>query len=121
SVTLSGNLATGSVPVPQGQTVTISVNGAVTSTTINDAAGDFSTSVTTSALPASTTAYTIAYSYGGNTNFNTASDTSTALTVNKASPTFTSLTKSQTISYGTASVTLSGNLAAGSVPVSQGQ
>jgi hypothetical protein len=39
-------------------------------------------SFTTSAIPASATPYTISYSYAGDTNFTTATNSSTALTVN---------------------------------------
>ncbi|HEV2202270.1 MAG TPA: kelch repeat-containing protein [Bryobacteraceae bacterium] len=89
SVTLSGKLTSTPTNPPIGSGVAITINGVTTNTTTTDAAGDFSTSVTTSALNASATPYTITYSYAGGGGFASTSDTSTTLTVNKATPTIT--------------------------------
>src|SRR6266568_4515031 len=110
SITLSGKLTSSPVNPPSGSTVSITINGVTATTATADAAGDFSTSVTTSSLNASTTSYTITYSYAATLNFGAASNASTALTVNPITPSFTSLTASQSITYGTASVTLGGKL-----------
>ena len=89
SITLSGKLTGSPVNPPSGSTIGITINGMTTDTTITDAAGDFSASITTSALNASTTPYTITYSYAATNNFNATSDTSTALTVNQMQITLT--------------------------------
>jgi hypothetical protein len=49
--------------------------------------GSFSATIDTNALGASITPYTITYSYTGDANFRSASDASTMLTVNQATPT----------------------------------
>jgi hypothetical protein len=114
SITLAGKIcALGGVCPPQGELVTITINGMHQDAPINDNTGDFSTSFDTHTIPASTTPYTITYSYNSNgtdANFNSATDASTTLTVNLATPMFSNLTPSQTIPYGTASVTLSGTI-----------
>jgi hypothetical protein len=80
SITLSGRIAAGSVIPPAGESVTITINGAAQTASI-DSAGPFTVSFDTHAIPVSPTAYTITYSYAGDTNFNAASDNSTTLTV----------------------------------------
>ena len=83
SVTLGGTLsATGPVYPPNGETVTVTINGNAQATTINDSTGDFSLRYNLSGLVYSPTAYTISYSYAGDSTFNSASDTSKTLTVN---------------------------------------
>ena len=57
--------------------------------------------VDTQALSALVTPYTITYSYGGDANFLSASDDSTTLTVNKATPVITWANPAE-ITYGTA-------------------
>lgn len=112
SVVLSGKIATAGNTVPSGQTISITVNGTTLTPTVAGT-GTFSATLNTSTLPASATPYTITYSYAGNTNFNATSDATTTLTVNKASPTFSNLTASPTVLYGTSSVSFSGNLSVG--------
>ncbi len=118
SVTLTGTLSancgvTGCITVypPSGETVSVTIGAASGSGTIG-AMGAFSVTVTgTAALGVSGSPYTIAYSYGGDSNFNTAGDMSTKLTVQKATPGFGSLSN-QTITYGDNSVALTGTLSA---------
>jgi len=80
STTLSGTIKSGML-VPGGN-VSITLNG-VTQTAAISSAGNFSTSFTTAGLTASESPYTISYSYAGDTNFNSASDSSKTLTVNQ--------------------------------------
>jgi fibronectin type 3 domain-containing protein len=81
TTTLSGSIAAGTL-IPPGN-VTIMINGSSTNAAINATTGAFSANFDTHAIPTSATAYTITYSYAGNSNFNSASDTSKTLTVNK--------------------------------------
>jgi hypothetical protein len=67
----------------------------------------------TSAIPASATPYIIIYSNGGDTNFSTATNSGTTLMVGKATATFRSVTASQSITVGTASISLGGTLSSG--------
>jgi autotransporter-associated beta strand protein len=91
SVTLGGKLsATGPIYPPNGETVTVTINGNAQTTTINDSTGDFSINYNLSGLVYSPNAYTITYSYAGDATFNSASDTSKTLTVN--APTAPSIT-----------------------------
>ena len=46
--------------------------------------GSFTATIDTATLPASATPYTIAYGYAGDANFQSASDSTTTLTVNAA-------------------------------------
>jgi Bacterial Ig-like domain (group 3)/Galactose oxidase, central domain len=78
SIALSGTIVAGAL-FPTGS-VSISINGVSTSAFIG-AKGSFSATFDTHAIPASTTPYPITYSFGANSNFAAASDTSTALTV----------------------------------------
>jgi Tol biopolymer transport system component len=108
SVTLSGLLP----GVAAGSTVTISVGGVSVKARVGSG-GNFRAALATGAMAASPTPYTITYSYAGSGDFTAASDSSTTLTVNKVVASFSHLTPSQTIPYGTAAVTLSGALPAG--------
>ena len=87
AITLAGKVgAAGGVYPASGEAVTVTINGNTQTTTINDSTGDFSFSYIPSTIPASATAYTITYSFAGDANLNAApADTSTTLTVNKAS------------------------------------
>jgi hypothetical protein len=85
TATLTGTLAAGATDVT-GATVAVTING-TTQTTTTDASGDFSLNFSTAALGATGSPYTVAYSYAGGTTFNPATDTSTTLTVTKATPT----------------------------------
>jgi hypothetical protein len=110
TVSLSGVVsATVFFPVPAGESVSIAFsNSTLVAHATTVSGGRFQVNVSTFTL--SVSAYTIRYTYSGDANFNGASDSSTTLTVVKAQPTFSGLTASQTITYGTASVSLSGVL-----------
>ena len=101
TINVSGTLAAFTA-VPANQTVTITVGGASATATVG-ADGTFKTTITTSAIQAATTPYTIFYSYtdSSDSNFLPASDSSTTLTVNKATPTISWPTPAA-IAYGTA-------------------
>ena len=91
--------------VPNGESVSITLNGVVQTATVNN--GAFSSTFNTSALGVAKSPYTVAYSYAGDGNLALLSDTSATLTVTTATPAFSSLA-APTISYGTATTTLSG-------------
>ncbi|MGO9519535.1 MAG: FG-GAP-like repeat-containing protein, partial [Candidatus Korobacteraceae bacterium] len=108
TITLGGKICAGPQCVPMGEQVTITIQGQPPQTaTINDNTGDFSTTYPTGMIPSGT--YTITYSYAGDAMFNPASDSSTKLTVSAATPVFSNLTP-YAITYGTASITVSGTI-----------
>ena len=113
SITLSGVICgSGGVCPPAGEQVTITIANAHQNVTIGNN-GAFSTGTfPTGSIPASNSPYTITYTYAGDANFAPATNASTTLTVNKAPPTFSDLTPSQIISYGTSTVSLSGVICA---------
>jgi len=80
SITIAGKIAAGSVIPPTGESVTITISGGSHTASIGGD-GLFTAAFDTHAIPASLTAYTITYSYAGDTNFNSAADASTSLTV----------------------------------------
>jgi len=85
NVTLGGKISVGSAYPNSGETITITINGNAQNTTINDSTGDFSINYNPSTIPYSALAYTITYLYGGDASFNSASDATTTLSVNKLS------------------------------------
>jgi len=87
SITLSGTISAGNLTPPSGENVGIYIQGNLLGNgQIADSQGDFSVTVNTSSLPASTTPYPVTYTYGGDANFNSATDnTTTTLTVNGVS------------------------------------
>ncbi|PYL38621.1 MAG: hypothetical protein DMF34_06295 [Verrucomicrobia bacterium] len=96
TISVSGKLNAGSGLVPSGTaTVTVSTASATT-TGFTGNVGNFSATIDTHLIPASATPYTITYSYAGDSNFNSATNTSTTLTVNKAAATVTLASLSQT-------------------------
>jgi len=97
SITLAGKLSVGSL-YPTGS-VTASINSIAASATLA-ADGTFSITYDTHALPARATAYAITYSYGGDTNFSSASDATTTLKVDQVTPVIT-WTSLAAIKYGT--------------------
>jgi YVTN family beta-propeller protein len=113
SINLSGVIsAPGPLYPPTSETVSITING-VTVTPSIGANGAFSTTFNTQSIPAApSTPYTITYHYTHDADFRHVTDTSTTLTVNKATPAFSNLTPSQTITYGTSSINLSGVISA---------
>ncbi len=102
SVTLSGTVsATGPFYPANGETVPVTVNGVTQNATISGGAGGFSLSYSTATIPASATPYTITYAYAGDAILNAApNNTSTVLTVNKATPTITTPPTASPITYG---------------------
>jgi Bacterial Ig-like domain (group 3)/MBG domain (YGX type)/Kelch motif len=102
SITLSGKIAAGSLFPPTTESVSITINGVSVQAAIGTG-GSFSTTFDTHLIPASATAYTIAYSYTADANLNGATNTSTTLTVNKAS-TSTALTSDLNPSFSGQSV-----------------
>ena len=103
AASLSGTIS----PAPNGETVSITVNGVQQAATVS--AGAFSSSFSTSALGVAGSPYTITYAFAGDANLNPLSDTSKSLSVTKATPVFSSLS-GPTIPYGTATTTLSGTI-----------
>jgi hypothetical protein len=87
SITVNGKLSAGTGVVPTGETATITVDSApaASSSGFNGNQGNFSATIDTHSVPAGT--YTITYSYAGDINFNSATNTSTALTVIDAATT----------------------------------
>jgi hypothetical protein len=99
TISFKGNLSDGGTSPPAGEQVSVTVNG-VTQTGSLDASGNFSIAFDTATLGVAGSPYTVTYSYGGDSNFNSASDSSTTLTVTKATPTVTWSTPAG-IAYGT--------------------
>ncbi len=119
SISLGGKVSAGSAYPANGETVTVTINGNAQNTSINDATGDFSFSYNPHTIPASGTPYTITYSYAGDSLLNSATDTSTALTVNKTALSITangcSKIYGQTKTYG------AGSTAFTSTPLQNGE
>ena len=90
--------------IPAGQDVTVTIDGAGTTAVVGDD-GSFTATIDTATLPASATPYTIAYGYAADANFQAASDSTTTLTVNRATATLSFDASSLTQTYdGTARV-----------------
>ena len=91
SITLTGQLTSGSTHPPAGETVTVTIDGIVNSTAkttgTGSSGGKFTLTFATSTIPASSTPYTITYSYPGDGTFGPATNTSTTLTVSKIAST----------------------------------
>ena len=113
SVALSGVIGSGSLHPPTTESVSVTIDGITTTVPIG-IGGVFSVpAFVTSAIPASATPYTITYSYAGDSDFTPATNTSTTLTVNQATATFSTVTASQSITAGTASIALAGTISSG--------
>ncbi|MDQ3997915.1 MAG: MBG domain-containing protein [Gemmatimonadota bacterium] len=85
SVSLTGKLTAGAVAPTGSVVITLGSGGAAQQQSAPiESDGSFSGSFATATLPASATPYPIAYTFAENANFNSASDNSTSLTVNKA-------------------------------------
>jgi hypothetical protein len=113
TTTLSGTLASGT-SYPTGSTVSITLNS-VTRTATVDATGHFTTTFDTSSLGAAGSPYTVTYAFAGNTNFSAVTDTSTALTVTKATPVITGQTAGVFLILGTPTTSLGGSIGSASV------
>jgi hypothetical protein len=114
TLSLSGVIsAAGPLYPPAGEQVMLSIGGVSRSVTIG-ANGAFATaSFPVSSLNATGSPYTILYSYPGSANFKSRENSSTHLTVTSdTSPRFSNLTPSQTISQGTATISLAGVISA---------
>ena len=86
-ITLSGTLsASGSNYPAQGETVNVTIDGNLQTTTISDATCDFSFNYNPSNIPASTIPYTITYFYPGDASVPAATNSSTTLTVTQVQP-----------------------------------
>jgi len=115
SVALSGVIGSGSLHPPTTESVSVTIDGITTTAPIG-VGGAFSVpAFSTSTIPASATPYTITYSYAGDSDFTPATNTSTSLTVNKATATFSAVAASQSITAGAASIPLSGSISSGSL------
>jgi len=100
SINLAGVIsAAGNYP-PSGETVTITINSVAKNATIGSN-GAFSTTFSTATIPASATPYTITYGYAGDSNFSSATDSSTTLTVNAASQIITFPAPPSSAAYNT--------------------
>jgi hypothetical protein len=86
STTIAGQL-TASSPIPTEETVQVTLNGVTQNGTL-DSGGNFSTSFSTSSLGVAGTPYAISFSYAGDSNFNSAT-ASSSLTVTPAPLTIT--------------------------------
>ncbi len=118
-ITLSGAVsATGPLYPADGETVTVTINGNAQMTTTSGGNGSFSINYNPSTIPVSGSAYTITYSYGGDASLNSANNTTTALTVNKAALSITA--NNQTKTYGQ-TVTTSGSTQFTSSPLQNGE
>jgi len=101
AITLAGKVsAPGPIYPAAGETIIVSINGNAQSTITSDSTGDFSITYNPSTIPYSASAYPITYSYAGDASLTGATNTSTALTVNKAALSITAGAQSKT--YGAA-------------------
>ena len=80
SIDVAGTLSS-LTAIPVGQEVTVTINGVATPTTVVKAGGSFTATISTATLLASATPYVITYDYAGDPNFQSASDSTTTLTV----------------------------------------
>ncbi|HEX5234993.1 MAG TPA: Ig-like domain repeat protein [Silvibacterium sp.] len=120
TISVSGHLAAPTATPPDADTATILINS--TPVTVALSGGAFSATLNTATLPVSATPYVITYSFEGDSNFNSASDSSTSLIVNPAPTTITVISNLNPSTYGqtvtfTALVT---NAAVGSAAVPTG-
>ncbi|MGA3266195.1 MAG: glycoside hydrolase family 9 protein [Verrucomicrobiota bacterium] len=82
NVVLTGTVGTSSNSLPSGTSVSASVDGITQSGGVYDSSGDFSISYDAVGIPASVTPYTVAYTSAIATGFDSATNTSTTMTVN---------------------------------------
>ncbi|MGA3266463.1 MAG: glycoside hydrolase family 9 protein [Verrucomicrobiota bacterium] len=82
NVVLTGTVGTSSNSLPNGSAVSASVDGVTQSGDVYDSSGDFSISYDSVGVPASGTPYTVTYVSSIATGFNSATNTSTTMTVN---------------------------------------
>ena len=111
TTTLSGQIGSGTAYPPNGSIVSILLNKVTQTTTVNDNQGHFTSAFSTGNVPVGP--YQVTYSFVGNASFLPATDTSTTVTVAIVASTFSNLTVSPTISYGTSTTTLGGQIGSG--------
>jgi hypothetical protein len=98
SITLSGTLsAAGPVYPAIGETVNVTINTVLQSTTTTTGTGGFTINYNTASIPASGTVYTITYAYPGSYTLAPATNTSTTLTVIAAATAYAGLDANATI------------------------
>jgi hypothetical protein len=110
STTVTGTLEpnAGTQLIPAGETVQVSLNG-IDQIVALEGNDFFSTTFNTSTLGVAGSPYILGFTYGGDTNFGSATATN-ALAVNRAIPSFSGLTNNPIISWGTAQIVISGTL-----------
>jgi autotransporter-associated beta strand protein len=82
NLTLNGTVsASGTMYPANGETVTVMINGNAQTTTISGSQGSFSINYNPSTIPVSATPYPITYLYQGDGTLNSATDSTTTLTV----------------------------------------
>ena len=109
TVTLNGDIGSGS-NFPTNSSVSITLNGVPQTVAVNGTNGTFTAQFNTASLGVGT--YTVTYQFAGNANFGAVTDTSTAVTVQQASPTFSQLSSPE-IAVGATSTTLAGHIGSG--------
>ncbi len=82
-VSLSGTVSTNGQYLPNGTTITVTVDGNAQQTSISGSVGDFNIGYSTVGIPASATPYTVTYTSAAATGFNPATNTSTTMTINQ--------------------------------------
>jgi len=111
NVTLSGTVSASGAYPASGETITVTLNGSATNTTVSDSTGDFSINYNCATLPATTTAYTVTYSYAGDGALYGVTNSGTTLTVNPAPLSIQAnaqtKTYGQTIDFGSGSTQFS--------------
>ncbi|MGA3268605.1 MAG: glycoside hydrolase family 9 protein [Verrucomicrobiota bacterium] len=85
NVVLTGTVGTSTNSLPNGTSVSASVDGIMQSGGVYDSSGDFSISYDAVGIPVSLTPYTVTYTSAIATGFNSATNTSTTMTVNPLS------------------------------------
>ncbi len=82
-VSLSGTVSTNGQYLPNGTTITVTVDGNAQHTTISGSVGDFNLGYDTVGIPASGTPYTVTYTSAAASGFNPATNTSSTMTINQ--------------------------------------
>ena len=82
-VSLSGTVSTNGQYLPNGTTITVTVDGNAQQTSISGSVGDFNIGYSTVGIPASATPYTVTYTSAAASGFNPATNTSTTMTINQ--------------------------------------
>ena len=104
TLTLTGKVAylAGPIYASGGDPVSVTIGGVTQTGAVTDAAGDFSVSFNTFGIPPSGTPYTITYIYAGNTNLNTATNTTKTVTLNPLQQPLISVANAAVVSGKTA-------------------